>query len=785
MGTYPFNPGGGGGGSVDSVTAGDASIVIGGTAANPTVETGTLDEIAALHAPVASVALNSQKITSLANGSASSDAAAYGQTPAGGTTVTIAEGGTGQTGRQAAINALAGAVTASEVLAGNGTNITLRALTTADLPAGTVTDLTPSGDATGVTDAASITAAVSALPASGGVVRLAATGIWYVECGQVSINKSGVYIDARGCFINAVGAGDMIRMYDSSNITSRAVQGGGILGNPVIDGTNTTGAASALHLGDIFRATAYLSPQNFTQTGSDGAIFDNTYWWTERLDAEVHATSCYRHVRFTQNPAVPGTPTATGSFMRGDLKIYVDQSNASYDGIVFENGTYATGAFTRWWGNFTSTGSGGTLSSAAVKVTGATPAGSADSPTPSNLYEMLVDWNFECAPGTFTPYAVWLDAVSGCSAASLLGTINFAPGGSLNFNGYVGSIGLFGISDTIPFQTAQTMLFEGITAVGSYATAAPLATNGDIATSTTWAHVGPASTVTGVTMDGGTQDGQIAAVFNDSAFGITFAAAGTSNVATGTAEFIPPGAMRIYLWSVYGLLWYPVSGPWYANGSGQAATAAPVLLAAGTSSAAPLNFTSGTNLSAAAAGAHEYDGVAAYFTNETTSGRGLVPVEQRFRLTSTGGTISTIANYFGSTSNISLVSGAEYEIEIVCWFLKSTAGTVTWTFTNSAAPTSMTLDYELSPATGIVTTAAASDLFGQQYNITATAPTVVSASLTSAVNHRHKFWIRLINGTGTSLKIQATASAGTITPGINSYWKARRVPAANVGSFSA
>jgi hypothetical protein len=72
----------GGGGVVDSVTAGDLSIVVAGTAANPTVETGTLDEIATLHPPAAAVAMNGKKITGLANGSASTDAAAFGQIPA-------------------------------------------------------------------------------------------------------------------------------------------------------------------------------------------------------------------------------------------------------------------------------------------------------------------------------------------------------------------------------------------------------------------------------------------------------------------------------------------------------------------------------------------------------------------------------------------------------------------------------------------------------------------------------------------------------------------------------
>jgi hypothetical protein len=68
-----------GGAGVSTVTAGDLSIVVGGTTSNPTIETGTLDEIATLHPPAAAVAMNAKKITGLANGSASTDACAYGQ----------------------------------------------------------------------------------------------------------------------------------------------------------------------------------------------------------------------------------------------------------------------------------------------------------------------------------------------------------------------------------------------------------------------------------------------------------------------------------------------------------------------------------------------------------------------------------------------------------------------------------------------------------------------------------------------------------------------------------
>lgn len=69
----------GGGGGVSSVTAGDASVVIAGTASAPTVKTGRLDQIASLHPPTAAVAMGGQKLTGLANGSAATDSVAYGQ----------------------------------------------------------------------------------------------------------------------------------------------------------------------------------------------------------------------------------------------------------------------------------------------------------------------------------------------------------------------------------------------------------------------------------------------------------------------------------------------------------------------------------------------------------------------------------------------------------------------------------------------------------------------------------------------------------------------------------
>jgi len=54
-------------------------------------------------------------------------------------TVAIANGGTGQTTQQTALNAIAGAVTSGQYLRGNGTNVSMDAIQVGDLPAGTGT----------------------------------------------------------------------------------------------------------------------------------------------------------------------------------------------------------------------------------------------------------------------------------------------------------------------------------------------------------------------------------------------------------------------------------------------------------------------------------------------------------------------------------------------------------------------------------------------------------------------------------------------------------------------
>jgi hypothetical protein len=209
-------------------------------------------------------------------------------------------------------------------------------------------------------------------------------------------------------------------------------------------------------------------------------------------------------------------------------------------------------------------------------------------------------------------------------------------------------------------------------------------------------------------------------------------------------------------------------------------------LAAGTTAVPSMTITNGSLLTSQTVNVIENDGVAMYLTSGATQGRGHIPARQYFRLTSDGTAISSIDNFFGAVSNIVLVSGGHYLIKIVMYYLKSTAGTHTITLTNSAAPTNQTIAFYMSPVTGVVAPPGTStELQGHFVSDATAARTIVTGSLSNAVDHYACTEIMLINSTGTSLRIQSTASVGTITPRSGSYWIATRLPAGNSGLFAA
>lgn len=265
-------------------------------------------------------------------------------------------------------------------------------MTVADL-AGTVAQvLYPSADTSGATDAAAIVAAIAALPGGAGLIRLAPTADWNIECGQVTA-ATAVYIDATGCWISARGAGDVFRFVDSSTYLSRGIQGGGILGFPVIDGTHVTGNSSAVHAGDILQLTMDVQVQNFTGgTTSKGCWFDNQNYWAEQMRGRIFASNCTAHVVFD----VSGTPatTATGSYDRADLSIYVIPGSSAQDAVVFQSGTVIVDGALRIAGNFT--GAGSAPSSAVLRLTGTASGSRPDTGVSSNLTSCRLEIGVEC-----------------------------------------------------------------------------------------------------------------------------------------------------------------------------------------------------------------------------------------------------------------------------------------------------------------------------------------------------------------------------------------------------
>jgi hypothetical protein len=210
------------------------------------------------------------------------------------------------------------------------------------------------------------------------------------------------------------------------------------------------------------------------------------------------------------------------------------------------------------------------------------------------------------------------------------------------------------------------------------------------------------------------------------------------------------------------------------------------VLAAGTTTVPPVKFQSGTNLTAPLAGVMEYDGVDFYATADTTSGRGILPATQLFRLAANGTAIgATIADYFSTSSSITLAAGGVYEIEYVLYFTKTTAGTVTFTLTAAQAPVNVNAFYVGTPVGGVGTAGTA------QTAAVVASTSVASAlpatgSLTTAVNHQYVVKA-IVEGNATTagtFKLQVTESAGTVTPLRGSYYKVTRLPAGNAGTFA-
>ena len=227
-----------------------------------------------------------------------------------------------------------------------------------------------------------------------------------------------------------------------------------------------------------------------------------------------------------------------------------------------------------------------------------------------------------------------------------------------------------------------------------------------------------------------------------------------------------------------------VGGDLYASGK---ITASSSYFSAGTTARAPINLTSGTNLTTALAGAVEYDGSNFYVTPDTSQSRTVIPAFQQFQLSAAGSALTgATQNYFGTNSAATLAANSTYDIECYCYFLKTTSGTVQWipTFSSAVTVGHGILDY--TPVTGFTTTV----ITGAMVTAEATQQTTTvltftaTAALTTAVYHVHKLKIRVTTNLACNFRLNNTIGAGTITPQAGSFYTVRKV-VANAGNFVA
>jgi hypothetical protein len=271
----------------------------------------------------------------------------------------------------------------------------------------------------------------------------------------VTCTKVPAYFLGDGAWATIVqfsGTGDCVRIYDPTTYSARTRYSGGFCGI-TIDGKNAGAGSAGLHAGDLLQYELDLTVQNFRGTGSIGVHLDNNYYWTEQLHGRIYAQSCASHVVFDCSGDLT---TSSGSFERCDLDIYLDQQDASFDGVVFRNGAFTGNGSLRIRGNFGSSSSA--LSSAVLRLTGSTPSGR-QYPSSSGIQNGMVDIGVECGPGAFTPQTIAFGSAAntiwGCHGAlnfGIAGYDKFSP--SNNVNNVGGFQGPVTGDSTLPGQWA-------------------------------------------------------------------------------------------------------------------------------------------------------------------------------------------------------------------------------------------------------------------------------------------------------------------------------------------
>ena len=192
-----------------------------------------------------------------------------------------------------------------------------------------------------------------------------------------------------------------------------------------------------------------------------------------------------------------------------------------------------------------------------------------------------------------------------------------------------------------------------------------------------------------------------------------------------------------------------------------------VTLPTGTTSAEPLLFVAGSNLTSPIQGAQEYDGNSLYITGNTStgSGRQLIQASQIAQL-ATSASVSSGGQFFTSTVRPELISGHLYKVEYNLIFTSySSAQTVLFGFTNSASANFTTLNANYTLIQQGYGTTAVSNIYASG---AATTTSQASQPLQVSTGYVVRLEGYVIPSANMRLQLIVTTSTGTITSQLGS-----------------
>lgn len=400
--------------------------------------------------------------------------------------------------------------------------------------------MAPSGDATGVKDFNVFNGLIGITK-----VLTMAPGLYTFNAPWPALTI-GQKIKGQGFGITVcqfLSTGDCIRFTQAGPYTGGSIGGG--VNDMTIDGQlHAAGATCGLHAGDIESLDFDgLEIVNFNGVGDCGYHFDNTIFWTERLQGVMRSRNNTIGYHFDCS----GASTSTGSFARPNVVLYYSCPVPTQNGVVVDNGAniYDLVMFAIMANH--GAGASGTPG-ACLSIIGQVPAGHPGAGQGSRIIwgkNLII--GAESSAGSVFPQSINFGGAGN--------VINC--GGSMTFSGFtpsnlVSSVATFKFNGQIDGDsTLPSGEYDGMNHQGS------LPINGTIQSYSKKVVVNPAaSATTGVVVAPGGNDGQELTIINVSTVNtITFAASG-SNVAVGSALTIGAQQSIPLTWDASTSLWY-------------------------------------------------------------------------------------------------------------------------------------------------------------------------------------------------------------------------------------